>query len=140
MSNLLWQIHFLSLMSMSELHIIIKTLFLHSFSLHEAQLGHILTAILQTKRHLASGLFPSSHPQAASPWSIRSKASAEAFATFPPSATHFPLGRKCSPRRPGRCLSRSRQKFSLARNKTAFAAWGPRAPSTAKDSTILPCS
>lgn len=84
--------------------------------------------------------FPSSHPQAASPWSIRSKASAEAFATFPPSATHFPLGRKCSPRRPGRCLSRSRQKFSLARNKTAFAAWGPAPPSTAKDSTILPCS
>lgn len=56
-----------------------------------------------------------------------SKASAEAFAMFPPSAAHFPgLAVNCSLRSPGCRLSQSRQRFSLARNKKACRT-GPRA-------------
>lgn len=85
--------------------------------------------------------FPSFHPLSVFLWATSSVASAEAFAMFPPSAAHFPtLAGKHSLRTPGRCLSRSRQRFSLARNKTAFTTWGPALLSMAKDSIVPPCS
>lgn len=51
---------------------------------------------------------------------MNTKPPAEAFATFPPSAAHFPaLAVDCSLRSPDCSLFQSRQKFSLATNKKA---------------------